>query len=76
VKKIGWQAKAPAPHWRARVYVLGPAALHWPAGAGHWELTELLIANNADVNANGACRETPLHWRAVRFCVEGSANAD
>ena len=42
----------------------GDTALHWAAGAGHRELTELLVANNAGVNANGAYRETPLHWAA------------
>ena len=36
--------------------------LHWAAGRGHKEITELLIAKGADVNAKNIAGETPLDF--------------
>ena len=39
--------------------------LHIAANVGHNEITELLIANGADVNAKGLHSRTPLHYAAI-----------
>ena len=40
--------------------------LHYAAGGGFLELSELLVERGADVNAQSYEHETPLHWAAVR----------
>ncbi len=40
--------------------------LHYAAGSGFLELSELLVEHGADVNAQSYEHETPLHWAAVR----------
>jgi len=45
----------------------GMAPLHWTAEYGRDDVAELLLANNADVNARVVSSGmTPLHWAAMR----------
>lgn len=46
---------------------LGLAPLHWAASMGRKEVTELLLANGADVNAKDDVGGTPLHQAAGTF---------
>src|SRR5439155_25011214 len=42
----------------------GWTALHYAASRGYMEMTDLLLAKNADVNAGTDKGETPLHYAA------------
>ena len=43
----------------------GDTPLHWAVDRGQKETTELLLANQADVNAKGKVGQSPLHYAAV-----------
>jgi ankyrin repeat protein len=45
---------------------LDKTPLHWAAQEGNKEMTELLLANRADVNARDFNDWTPLHWAAQK----------
>src|ERR1700733_2777811 len=44
----------------------GSTALHWAMYAGHKDVVELLLANNAPVNARDNDGETPLRRAAAK----------
>jgi ankyrin repeat protein len=43
----------------------GATPLHWATAFGHKDVAELLLANNAEVNAKAKNGMTPLHWAAL-----------
>ncbi len=61
----------------------GWTALHYAASNGYMEITDLLLAKNADVNAKTGKGETPLHYAAshgqkdiVKLLLLSKANVD
>src|SRR5208337_3822405 len=43
----------------------GDTPLHWAALNGHKDVTDLLLAHKAPVDARNNAGDTPLHWAAL-----------